>query len=64
MRIGCFSAQVDVYKGQVRLFSKTIVQLEKTVTEEQERRVKMQAELDSLNKKVKGIRRFSHERDG
>ncbi|UJR10735.1 hypothetical protein I4U23_014924 [Adineta vaga] len=48
------NAQIEVYKGQVRQFSKMIVQLEKNLTEEQDKRVKLQTELDNASKKVKG----------
>ena len=42
------SGQTDVFKDQVRQFSNTIVQLEKKVQEEQEKRIRAQAELDQL----------------
>ncbi|CAF3734268.1 unnamed protein product [Adineta steineri] len=48
------NAQIIVYRGQVQQFSKTIVQFEKNLTEEQEKRLKLQTELDAVNKKVKG----------
>ncbi|CAF1184945.1 unnamed protein product [Adineta steineri] len=48
------NAQLIVYRGQVQQFSKTIVQFEKNLTEEQEKRLKLQTELDAVNKKVKG----------
>ncbi|CAF4721367.1 unnamed protein product [Rotaria sp. Silwood1] len=47
--------QVEVYKDQVRQFSKTIVQLEKNLAEEQEKRMKIQVELDNVDKRRKGI---------
>ncbi|CAF0944733.1 unnamed protein product [Adineta ricciae] len=48
------TAQIEVYKGQIRQFSKMIVQLEKNLTEEQEKCVKLQTDLDNANKKIKG----------
>ena len=50
-----FSGQIEVYKDQVRQFSKTIVQLEKNLTDEQEKYMKIKAELDNTDKKRKGI---------
>ncbi|CAF2782557.1 unnamed protein product [Rotaria sp. Silwood2] len=43
------NGQIEVYKDQVRQFSKTIVQLEKNLAEEQEKRMKVQTELDNHN---------------
>ncbi len=53
--ISVSSRQLDVYKDQVRQFSKTIVQLEKNLAEEQDKRIKIQTELDNVGKKGKGI---------
>jgi hypothetical protein len=50
-----FSSQIQVYKDQVRQFSITIVQLEKSFAEEQEKRIKIQVEFDNLNKNGKWI---------
>jgi len=50
-----FSSQIQVYKDQVRQFSITIVQLEKSLAEEQEKRIKIQVEFDNLNKNGKWI---------
>ncbi|CAF1083139.1 unnamed protein product [Rotaria magnacalcarata] len=47
------NGQMEVYKDQVRQFSKTIIQLEKNVAEEQERRIKLQTELDNVDKNRK-----------
>ncbi|CAF4853648.1 unnamed protein product, partial [Rotaria sp. Silwood2] len=47
--------QIEVYKDQVRQFSITIIQLEKNFGEEQEKRIKLQADFDNLNKNDKGI---------
>jgi hypothetical protein len=47
---------VEVYRDQVRQFSKTIVQLEKNLTDEQEKRFKIQAELDNIGKNGKASR--------
>ncbi|CAF4026951.1 unnamed protein product, partial [Rotaria sp. Silwood2] len=44
------NGQIEVYKDQVRQFSKTIVQLEKNLAEEQEKRMKVQTELDNVDK--------------
>ncbi|CAF3393218.1 unnamed protein product [Rotaria sp. Silwood1] len=49
--------QVEVYKDQVRQFSKTIVQLEKNLAEEQEKRMKIQVDLDNVDKRRKGTYR-------
>ncbi|CAF0940971.1 unnamed protein product [Adineta ricciae] len=46
------NGQIRVFKDQVRQFSITIVQLEKTVGEEQEKRIKIETELESSNKTV------------
>ncbi|CAF2530410.1 unnamed protein product [Rotaria sp. Silwood2] len=45
--------QIEVYKDQVRQFSITIIQLEKNFGEEQEKRIKLQADFDNLNKNDK-----------
>lgn len=39
---------MNVFKDQVRQFSNTIVQLEKKVQDEQEKRIRAHAELDHL----------------
>ncbi|CAF1098112.1 unnamed protein product [Rotaria sordida] len=44
------NGQVEVYKDQVRQFSKTIVQLEKNLAEEQEKRMRIQTELENVDK--------------
>ncbi|CAF0920949.1 unnamed protein product [Rotaria sordida] len=46
--------QIEVYKDQVRQFSITIVQLEKNFGEEQEKRIRLQAQFDNLNKNDQG----------
>ncbi|CAM4785573.1 unnamed protein product [Rotaria magnacalcarata] len=46
--------QVEAYKDQVRQFSITIIQLEKSLGDEQEKRIKLQADLDILNKNDQG----------
>ncbi len=48
-----FSGQIQVYKDQVQQFSITIVQLEKNFGEEQEKRIKLQTDLDNLNQNGK-----------
>lgn len=45
-----FSSQIQTYKDQVRQFSKNIVQLEKNLAEEQDKRLKLQTELDTKGK--------------
>ena len=45
-----FSSQVEAYKDQVRQFSKNIIQLEKNLAEEQDKRLKLQTELDTNGK--------------
>jgi len=50
-----FSSQIQVYKDQVRQFSITIVQLEKSFEEEKEKRIKIQVDFDNLNKNGKWI---------
>jgi hypothetical protein len=47
------SSQIQVYKDQVRQFSITIVQLEKSFEEEKEKRIKIQVDFDNLNKNGK-----------
>ena len=47
------SGQIEVYKDQVRQFSKNIVQLEKNLAEEQNKRLKLQTELDTNDKSRK-----------
>jgi hypothetical protein len=49
------SGQIEAYKGQVQQFSKTIIQLEKNLAEEQEKRVQLQTEFDTVGKNGKGI---------
>ncbi|CAF0844729.1 unnamed protein product [Adineta steineri] len=44
------NSQIQVYKDQVRQFSITIVQLEKDLGEEQEKRIKVQTDFDNQNK--------------
>ncbi|CAF4129430.1 unnamed protein product, partial [Rotaria sp. Silwood1] len=46
--------QIEVYKDQVRQFSITIVQLEKSFADEQEKRIKLQVDLDNYNRNDKG----------
>ncbi|CAF4193645.1 unnamed protein product, partial [Rotaria socialis] len=46
--------QVEAYKDQVRQFSITIIQLEKSLGDEQEKRIKLQVDLDNLNKNDQG----------
>ncbi|CAF4812814.1 unnamed protein product, partial [Rotaria sp. Silwood1] len=45
--------QIEVYKDQVRQFSITIVQLEKSFADEQEKRIKLQVDLDNYNRNDK-----------
>lgn len=47
------SGQVEVYKDQVRQFSKTIVQLEKNLKDEQEKLIKLQLEKDKPGKPIR-----------
>jgi len=53
------NGQLEVFKDQVRQFSLTIVQLEKKVDEEQEKRIRCQAELDQLNNQIRSSKRSS-----
>ncbi|CAF0926556.1 unnamed protein product [Didymodactylos carnosus] len=47
------SGEVDIYKEQVRQFSITIVQLEKNLLDEQEKRLKLQDDVEQCNKQSK-----------
>lgn len=47
---GIFSGQIQVYQDQVRQFSITIIQLEKNFSEEQEKRIRLQSDLDQKGK--------------
>ncbi|UJR35066.1 hypothetical protein I4U23_027842 [Adineta vaga] len=44
------NGQIQVFKDQVRQFSITIVQLEKNFGEEQEKRIRLESDLENLNK--------------
>ena len=46
---------MQVYQDQVRQFSITIIQLEKTLSEEREERTKVQSNFDQPNKSGKDI---------
>ena len=48
----CFRGQIAVYKDQVRQFSKTIVQLEKNLKDEQEKLLKLQSDNSKPSKKA------------
>lgn len=49
------SGQIQVYQDQVRQFSITIIQLEKTLSEEREERTKIQSDFDQPSKTGKNI---------